>query len=280
MEGLRQAGQSLVLLDTPPERASPSRTRFWLWPNLLSLDAPLVAVVWQIFFARCFGARLDLTLVSLLALSVWIIYVADRVFDALERPCGIPRHQFYARNWRRIAPFWMVALALAAWLALTRLPRVIFTDGIALLAAIAVYFAVVHCLAPRSNWHKEFVVALLFTLGASLTAWRQMRSPTDFAIVVLFGALCWINCAAIEQWEGRGLDSWPVREASIAVGLIALVFLYDRRPIVSGAETASAFAFVLLDRARRRLSSDALRVLADVALLTPLFFLPIAGIRG
>ncbi len=67
----------------------------WLWPNLISLDAPVVAVLWQMFFARCFGVRIDFTLAALLMLSVWLIYVADRVLDAHRRPSGIARHQFY-----------------------------------------------------------------------------------------------------------------------------------------------------------------------------------------
>lgn len=275
MEGIRQAGESLGLLEIP--RAA--RPRVWLWPNLISLDAPVVAVLWQMFFARCFGVRIDFTLAALLMLSVWLIYVADRVLDAHRRPSGIARHQFYELHWRAFAPFWIAALLAAAWLALTRITPAIFKDGIALMAAILMYFAIVHILAPRRKWPKELAVAVLFTLGASLIVWRQVRTATDAAIIVLFGALCWINCAAIERWEGRSLTAWPVREASILVGLAALVFLYDRRPIVAGAETASAFAFVLLDRAKDRLSADALRVLADVALLTPLLFLPITGLR-
>jgi len=38
-----------------------------------------------------------------------------------------------------------------------------------------------------------------------------------------------------------------------------------------GAEMASALAFLLLDRGRRRFSADALRVLADAALLSPCY---------
>ena len=238
-----------------------------------------MAVLWQIFFARCLSVKLDFTLIALLVLSVWLIYVADRIFDAHLRPCEIPRHMFYKNHWRSFAPVWLCAFGGAAWLACTRLPRTIFRDGFALLAGIGIYFAIVHWIAPKRAWPKEFAVALLFTLGASLATWGHIRSGTDIAIIALFGALCWINCAAIEQWEARSLAAWPVREASIAVGLVALVFLYDRRPIVSGAETASAFAFVMLDHAKRRLSADALRVLADVALLTPLLFLPVAGLR-
>ena len=182
-------------------------------------------------------------------------------------------------------PVWIVALAISAWLAWTSLPAVLFERGLALLAAIGVYFAFVH-LWPRRWWPKEFAVGILFASGTSLAAWGHVRSPADVATIVLFCMLCWINCAAIElweqpaDWEQRRLSEWPVRLAAIAVGLVALIFLYDQRPILAGAETASAFAFVALDRARHRLSPEALRVLADIALLTPALFLPIAGLRA
>src|SRR5690242_16333745 len=55
--------------------------RLWLWPNLLSLDAPLVAVLWQQLFARCFGLPGDAIPALLLVASVWLIYAADRAFD-------------------------------------------------------------------------------------------------------------------------------------------------------------------------------------------------------
>ena len=278
---------------------APVATRAWLWPNLLSLDAPIVAVLWQALFARCFHAPFDALAAALLVLSVWLIYAADRCLDVLKNGGGTSisnarepdllargfrtatepaRHQFYRRHWHTILPFWIATLAIATWLAWTRLPVLLFERGLALLAAIGIYFAFVH-LAPRPWWPKEFAVGILFAVGASLSAWGQVRSVIDAATIVLFCMLCWINCAAIEHWENRGLPEWPVRLAAIAVGLIALIFLYDKRPILAGAETASAFGFVLLDRARHRLSPDALRVLADIALLTPALFLPMAGLR-
>ena len=60
---------------------------------------------------------------------------------------------------------------------------------------------------------------------------------------------------------------------------MALLLLSEQRPILGCAEAASAIAFVWLDRSRLRLSPDALRVLADAALLSPIFFLPLAGMR-
>jgi hypothetical protein len=164
-------------------------------------------------------------------------------------------------------------LAIAGWLAWTRLARVIFERGLVLMAAVALYFAAVH-LAPaalRRAWPKEAAVAILFALGASVAAWSQVRSAADIGAIILFSCLCWINCVAIEQWEHKSTVEWPV-------AAVALVLMIEHRPVLSGAEAASAIGFVLLDRGRHRLSNDALRVLADVALMSPLFFLPIAGL--
>jgi hypothetical protein len=299
----------------------PLATRAWLWPNLLSLDAPIVALLWQALFLRCFHATFDRLAAGLLVLSVWLIYAADRWLDVWKKPVKDrirypisnrtplvdhegereteretivldqvfieaarepARHRFYRRHWRRMLPVWIAVFTMAAWLAWTKLPAVLFERGLALLAAIGVYFAFVH-FAPWRWWPKEFAVGILFAMGTSLAAWGHVRSPVDVATIVLFCMLCWINCAAIEHWEqGKRHWSaeWPVRLAAIAVGLVALIFLYNQRPILSGAETASAFAFVALDRAKHRFSPDALRVLADIALLTPILFLPIAGLRA
>ncbi len=230
----------------------------------------MVAVLWQLLFARCFHAEVNAVAAALLALAVWLIYAADRVFDA-RRGSDLPRHEFYRRNLRLVVPVWTVALSIAGWLAWTRLSAGLFQRGLLLLAAVALYFVLVHA-APLRQWPKEAAVAVLFALGASLTAWERVRSAADVATIFLFSGLCWINCVAIEKWERRRAQ-WPVSMAALGVAAIAMVLLYRARPVLSIAETASALAFVLLDSARDRLSRDALRVLADVALLSPLFFL-------
>lgn len=257
---------------------SPTVPRPWLWPNLLSLDAPIVAVLWQVLFARCFHADVNALAAALLVLAVWLIYAADRVFDAWNESSALPRHEFYRRYWRFIAPVWSAVFAITGWLAWTRLPAALFERGVLLLAAVGIYFAVVHLLPRRFRcaWPKEIAVAVLFALGASLAAWGRVRSAEDFETIFLFSCLCWINCVAISQWEHRQFV-WPIGAAAMCVAVAAVILLYQHRPVLSGAETASALAFVLLDRGRDRLSRDALRVLADVALLSPVFFLPLAG---
>jgi hypothetical protein len=148
--------------------------------------------------------------------------------------------------------------------------------GAAMLAAVLVYLGAVHWLPSRTSWAglKEGAVAVLFALGTSLPAWGQIRSTYDVLTVVLFSMLCWLNCIAIEQWE-NGLARLPVATIAGIIAVAGLAVLHHDRPILVGAESASLFALVLLDGLHHKLSRDALRVLADVALLTPLVFLPV-----
>ena len=57
------------------------RTPLWLLPNVLSLDAPVIAVVWQSFFAAVFGTPITIAARVSLGLAVWAIYIADRLLD-------------------------------------------------------------------------------------------------------------------------------------------------------------------------------------------------------
>jgi hypothetical protein len=83
-----------------------------------------------------------------------------------------------------------------------------------------------------------------------------------------------MNCSAIEDWErGDGLRPSLIVAAAL-VAILAACFLRDHRPILGSAETAGVLGLILLDRMRSRYSPEALRVLADVVLLTPILFLP------
>src|SRR5579862_4393303 len=252
-------------------------SRLWLWPNLLSLDAPVVALLWQVLFIRCFHARLGATPSLLLVLAVWIVYAADRMLDAWRGEEHQPRHEFYRRHWRAVLPIWTGVLAGGAWLAWTRLSSDLFVHGMLVAAGTGVYLAAVH-LAPRLcnlAGGKESAVAVLFALGASLAVWSGVETAGDVLSILVFSCLCWMNCAAIEDWE-HGRSARPaIVIAAAVVALIAGIFLREHRPILGGAEAASALGLMAVDRLRGRSSADVLRVLADVALLTPIVFLPV-----
>jgi hypothetical protein len=54
---------------------------WWLWWNILSFDAPMVAVAWALVFAKSAGVALPAAEIAALGLVVWLIYTVDRLLD-------------------------------------------------------------------------------------------------------------------------------------------------------------------------------------------------------
>ncbi len=254
--------------------ARPGRLPFWLWLNLLSLDAPLVALVWQDFLARCYPSMLRLPGRYVLGLTVWAIYLADRLLDVNHPVAGneSTRHRFYRRHRRPALVLLVIVLLADEFVAFFWLRPAVFWNGIFTGAAVAAYLAI---FSFRRNslgglW-KQASAAILFTTGVFLVAWtgtsqalRNLGGPA-----LMFAALCLANLLLIEHWEQkRGSRLWPWL---LAFALICI--LAGGQQSWRLAIAASAAALAVLELWGLRLSEDARRVLADAVLLTPLFFL-------
>jgi hypothetical protein len=280
------------------ERAAETgRVPAWLWPNLLSLDAPLVAAAWELLLARCYHVPAPLATTLVLALAVWVIYIGDRMLDAVRLASteGLPaRHRFYRAHWRALLLPAVVAAPLGAWLAVTRLDAAVFLNGVILLAAIGAYFGLVHLL-PRRQWFpKELAVAAVFAAGCFLPAWRGAGLPGPGVAVpaLLFAAVCWINLAIIEhtewarlrdrQWDAPHRSTALVGRhavvASAGAALLGLLLMMlpalGAAPMVLAAVALGAAGLAALGARKDKLTADAVRVWADAVLLAPLLLLP------
>ena len=114
-------------------------TPLWLWMNLLSLDAPLVAIVWQDFLARCYPSVLFPVGRWVLGLTVWAIYLADRLMD-VRHPAALresARDGFYRRNRRSAKVLLAVVLLADALIALFWVRPSVFSNGLLVGAAVA-----------------------------------------------------------------------------------------------------------------------------------------------
>ena len=105
----------------------PNRKPLWLFPNLLSLDAPLVAMAWLYVFAKTW--RLGYhpwEAYASLGLAVWIIYVADRLLDASlaggTKAALEPRHRFHVENQRYFRIGLLLAIVTAVALVVMKMP--------------------------------------------------------------------------------------------------------------------------------------------------------------
>ncbi|MFQ3271378.1 MAG: hypothetical protein ACI9A1_001702, partial [Lentimonas sp.] len=128
------------------------RIRIWQWPNLLALDAALIALVWQAAFAAALGFPVSTTAPVVLGLSVWLTYMADRLFDVARRPVEqlqAVRHRFAKQHARKLWTLWSCTLILNIGLAFTGLSINELCNGFILLAICLLYTGLNQALSRR-----------------------------------------------------------------------------------------------------------------------------------
>lgn len=275
------------------------RTPVWMWWNVLSLDAPSVAFLWALLFARAARVSAPALDAAVLAATVWVIYMSDRLLDGWSGGHGggpAERHGFSARHRPLLIACLLAVGATTLWVSFTQLDSATRRAGWMLAGAVTLYFLAVHGARGRLRrfFPKELLVGTIFAAGTTLPAWTRGAEAGKalLAPAVLFGALCALNCIAIECWEhhrgGRqwkGPAPWLPRRADARIGTIAMLLLAaagicacvaaraSAEIELSGACALSLILLMSLEHRSPRLSPAVLRVLADAALLTPALFL-------
>jgi len=269
----------------------PAPLRLW---HLASFDAPSIAVVWALGFAWAAQIHLPHWVPVLLALATWAVYVGDRLLDARA---GLrsgtlhhlrDRHYFHWRHRGVLLVLAVSAAGAAAAIIFSLMPLGIRAHDSVLAVAALAYFSGVHSdrkvaqVAPAflsRILSKEFLVGVLFTAGCFLpTLSRATASHLTLlwpvcGVAVFFAALAWLNCRSIECWESGKASCVP---AACLLGLGGLLLAASfagaqpRPAALLAAGAISAMLLALLDRIRGRLTPLALRVAADLVLLTPI----------
>lgn len=261
----------------------PSATPLWLWPNLLSLDAPAVGLVWQELFARTVGLELGWAERAVLGLSIWLVYAADRWMDVVRGAAPeTARHRFALQTAAVLPGVWLIALVVDVVLAASGLERSQLAAGLGVLLAALIYFALVH-FGPRVRalpTAKEGAVGIVFSGGATFAMVRAGHEDLTVLVIpaLLLVGLAWANCSAIEESE-QGRDArWPWFLVLALLGATAAggaLWSPSLAP-VGLAAAAGALSLAALRVWRESLPADALRVAADGALLVgPLFLLAV-----
>jgi hypothetical protein len=271
------------------------RKPLWLLPNLLSLDAPLVAMAWLHVFAKTW--RLGYhpwEAYASLGLAVWIIYVADRLLDvSLLGTCNRPmeaRHRFHAAHRKFFRLGLAMAFPAAVFLVVTKMPMAIYKHLLLGGVLVAGFFglSMLSSQDPREVPHtKNIIAGMTFAFGTAMTAhiYRSEYGIYDMLAsreFVCFAVLCVLNVSAIDLWEhaarSADLEIKASDELSLTLpltllGAAALGFaLLDEeggaRPFFYAILAGTGLLYAL-NRVRSGFTMDSLRVLADVALLVP-----------
>ncbi len=267
----------------------------WLFPNLLSLDAPLVAITWLYIFGKTW--RVDYhpweAYVSL-GLAVWGIYVADRLLDASMFATASARlearHAFHQRHRKWFIAGGCIACMTALLLLVTYMSFAIYTYVFLGGVIVAGFFGLSMLSAQESAdvpYTKNILAGIGFAFGTAMMAhvylpglgpWEMLQSHE----LLCFAVLCILNISAIDLWENanRSLDIELLAHAelilTVSIAILAVICIFFAatdhemavRPFYYAILTGAAL-LQILNRTRSRFSMDALRVLADLTLLAP-----------
>ena len=292
-------------IPTQPRRKAIAHatTPLTLW-HLLSLDAPTVAVLWTWFIAASNHIHLPYTSTLAMAVTVWVLYAADRLMDASlldTDPASYKdleaRHYFHHRH----RPAFLTGIVFASIALAILLPR-LDTEAIHLylvLGALVVgYFILIHARSTSAQqilahrMPKEIAVGLCFaaaTFIPTVARHRDLRLPL-LPSALFFAALCSLNCLFIYAWEHEDSRTNPpahpitqlaLRNLPLLTTLLllaaTLLALFDRQAprAIPSAIAGAATLLLFLHLRRLTISRITLRAAADLALTTPLLLLPL-----
>ena len=191
---------------TFPERLKKSFIRLAVL-NDLSLDAPLVAIAWQIVIAKSLLASLEFYHHLVLGISVWLCYSADRFFEPSQLAVtSSRRHEIFKRHGIAFLVIWFFLLFLAVIVSLIFLPLDCFLWGIPLFVVSVSNLAL--CLRESRTGSpfpvfKELRTAAIFALGCFFfPAYESFPgvSQSSMTLAVVF-YLLFINCLSTSRWE-------------------------------------------------------------------------------
>ena len=276
-------------------------TPWWLWPTVLSLDAPAVALLWLVLIAPSASVRATPPEMIVLGCSVWLAYCADRWIEGWRLTPGeihTHRHRFHQR-WRwPIAAAWASVLLVDLAAAFRGLPPEELRAGALLLVAVAAYLLSHQLVHRNSRWRapKEACVALLLGAGAAVfPISRPGGHPAGMVVpLTLFVLLCFSNCALISAWEhevdrahgqtslalqfGAAGSLWRALPWALALAAAgAWLCAGPAHRTAAACALASSVLLGAVDLAQARIGRVTARVLADVALMTPAVALLLAG---
>lgn len=187
--------------------------------NLLSLDVALGAIISALYFSKLLIIKPGVYSIITLGLTVWTIYTADRLLDVrnAKGPATTDRHKFHQRYQSKLW-FSIVLVVLIIAALLFMLPTAVFMGGILLAVMTGLYLFLHNKLLV-----KEFVIAILYTIGILLPSWslhNSSLSSESYLLITQFFIVALINLL---------LFSWFDYESDKSSGSGSFVTAYGKK---------------------------------------------------
>ncbi|GIV39621.1 MAG: hypothetical protein KatS3mg033_1421 [Thermonema sp.] len=180
----------------------------WKWLRALSIDVCLSACA--VLYAFSYLSQQALTQLPpylILGISVWLIYTADHLWDALRirHRAHTFRHRVHQRFFKPLTAVGGLLLVVDVWLLWRWAPAPVIYAGLGLGLFSAIHFALEllpYCWVDVS---KELRVAAIYIAGAGLWHWAACRLRCLTGDTYLLGGslllLAWANLLIIAMYE-------------------------------------------------------------------------------
>jgi hypothetical protein len=280
----------VVLSNEATQQPQKPSIPWWLYPNVLSLDAPIVAVVWLSVFAKVWNVSyVEPMLPVVLGLFVWTVYAVDRLLDCKMKPEGdFPlRHRFHQAHSRWFIIAICIALIITAVLSLSVLQWSIVQTALLPVIATAAFFifSFFTTSGARVSYAKNFLAGYAFAwgvgcglvglIGHSLPSnWMQLLVLPE---MLVFGLLCAINVTAVDLWVkgsdelDEEADEWALTMPLLVLAFFCIVLMradsYESKHAFYISILVAVALMYVINRMRRSMSPALLRMSADLILL-------------
>lgn len=203
----------------------------WSYLSISGMDAPLISIAWYLYFAQnLLNTSLNTQHCLILGVSVWLGYMADRLFDIRfkkEAQLISLRHQFCKENEFKLWILWLIILIPITIFSLNTLNSDKIFAGLILILFILLYNYLNQCFS-RKRFPKEICAAALFSYGTLFL----IESPLKIEEFIHLTLICFLNCLILTHKEKQvdklmGINSWthPFTYRSIFI-IIALFCIY------------------------------------------------------
>jgi hypothetical protein len=177
--------------------------RGYLLGHHLSFDVCLGAYACAQAWSVSVGATVRPIDLGVLVLSVWLIYTADRLWDAfhIAWPAATARHRLHQQYFPLFLTVWLLVALLQSYFLWQMRSWLLLFWGSLLLVPVGMH----QYWSRKSNVliSKELRIAILYTLGLGLLAMRYHPEAWGMHLVwaLWLGSMAWLNLLLIAWYE-------------------------------------------------------------------------------
>ena len=182
--------------------------------HLLSLDAPLIAIIWKTFISMGLNNKIFFTETLILGTAVWLAYSADRFFEPTDfNKISPSRFQIGRAHPIRFVVGWVLVLIAIIIFSISTLDLFILSVGFCLFILALSNFLICMVEGKRKleYFPKEIRTSLLLALGCIF--WELGRTEF-FSVCIGWTYLCLtfiLNCVTLKEFEIINDDEGAVR---------------------------------------------------------------------